>query len=206
MQNTSEVNAENNICITFCVNCTNAKLNLDILSSSPVRPHSFVLRDLVRYIYHVMYRQCVLVSPPRWMYRLVARTLELSPFVPHMTRDMLTRVSPPSPHTILSPPPLSLTHSYTYLTRPHPESLVWKMWACLPWLWKIWLSQFSADIEISFILIAHLMNWRHQTSPSQPHTLVHQPTLCAQQMMSLLAQLKFNVSDWWGVCVCARYV
>jgi uncharacterized protein YbjT (DUF2867 family) len=57
-----------------------------------VGPHSFVLRDLVRYIYHVMYRQCVLVSPPRWAYRLVARTLELSPFVPHMTRDMLTRL------------------------------------------------------------------------------------------------------------------
>jgi uncharacterized protein YbjT (DUF2867 family) len=57
-----------------------------------VGPHSFVLRDLVRYVFHVMYRQCVLVSPPRLAYRLVARTLELSPFVPYMTRDLMTRL------------------------------------------------------------------------------------------------------------------
>lgn len=35
----------------------------------PCSPQELVLRDLVRYVYHVMYRQCVLVSPPNWVYR-----------------------------------------------------------------------------------------------------------------------------------------
>lgn len=57
-----------------------------------VGPKTYVLHDLVQYLYAIMYRPCNIVSPPAPLFRLTARLLELSPFIPYMTRDILTRL------------------------------------------------------------------------------------------------------------------
>jgi len=57
-----------------------------------VGPKSYLLHDLVRYLYSVMYRPCNIVSPPKSLCRFTAYMLEQSPFIPYMTRDILTRL------------------------------------------------------------------------------------------------------------------
>jgi len=34
-----------------------------------------------------------MVAPPHWVYNMAAYLLELNPFIPYMTRDMMKRVS-----------------------------------------------------------------------------------------------------------------
>ena len=63
-------------------------------SLSPHRPKAYPLPELVQYMYQVMYRKCDIYTPPNWLFRFVAFMLEQNPFIPYMTRDILTRVSP----------------------------------------------------------------------------------------------------------------
>ena len=57
------------------------------------RPKTYPLPELVQYIYQMMYRTCNIYSPPKWLFRFAAFVLEQNPFIPYMTRDVLTRVS-----------------------------------------------------------------------------------------------------------------
>lgn len=55
-------------------------------------PNKYLLYDLVDYLYKMMYRPFRPVAVPGPVMRLIASSLELSPFVPHLTRDILTRM------------------------------------------------------------------------------------------------------------------
>ena len=57
-----------------------------------IGPKQHNLHDLVEYIYAVTYRPFKPYSPPKFMARLVARILEMNPFIPYMTRDIWTRL------------------------------------------------------------------------------------------------------------------
>lgn len=57
-----------------------------------VGPKKYQLLELVDYLYRVMHRPFKPLSLPPPVFRLTAWALELSPFIPYMTRDILIRL------------------------------------------------------------------------------------------------------------------
>eukprot|EP00731_Ephydatia_muelleri_P024803 Em0016g1074a len=55
-------------------------------------PNKYLLYDLVEYLYRLMYRPFRPVAVPELLMRFTAFGLEQSPFIPHLTRDILTRM------------------------------------------------------------------------------------------------------------------
>ncbi len=75
----------------YYMDCVHS-LSLSFLFLSCCSPKEYELGDLIQHFFGVMYRPCRMVAPPHWVYNMVAYLLELNPFIPYMTRDMMKRV------------------------------------------------------------------------------------------------------------------
>ncbi|XP_003390219.1 PREDICTED: NADH dehydrogenase [ubiquinone] 1 alpha subcomplex subunit 9, mitochondrial-like [Amphimedon queenslandica] len=57
-----------------------------------VGPKQYLLLDLVDYLFRVIHRPFRPINLPRFVFRMTAWGLEQSPFIPYLTRDVLTRM------------------------------------------------------------------------------------------------------------------